>query len=89
MRLQGWLVRPGATYGADYVLYRDHPSAAHSSFCVLGLMAPRQAPEALSWGDVEAANRVATQVRSPQRLPSRAIQGLCRAYMSVPGIPKW
>lgn len=55
-------MRPGATYGADYVLYRDHPSAAHSSFCVLCLMGPRQAPEALSWGDVEAANRVATQV---------------------------
>ena len=73
--LQGWLVRPGTTYGADYVLYADHPSAAHSSFCVLGLMGPKQAPELLSWADVEGANRVATQVMRMRAspLPSSAV----------------
>ena len=70
-RGQGWLVRPGINYGADYVLYNDHPSAAHASFCVLALSG-RKAPELLAWADVEAINRVATQVRA--RWPPQALR---------------
>ena len=34
-RLQGWLPRSGLQYGADFVLYRRHPSLVHSDCCAL------------------------------------------------------
>ena len=34
-RNQGWLPRSGLQYGADFVLYRNHPSLVHSDFCVV------------------------------------------------------
>ena len=45
----------------DYVLYDGHPSAAHSSFCVLALTGSKR-PEALRWTDIEAASRVCSEV---------------------------
>ena len=60
--MQGWVVRPGAQYGVDYVLYSKHPAAAHSSYCLLSLMG-RKNPSFLSWNDIEAANRNSTQAR--------------------------
>ncbi len=36
-RLQGWLPRSGLQYGADFVLYRRHPSLVHSDCCALVL----------------------------------------------------
>jgi tRNA-splicing endonuclease subunit Sen2 len=34
-RNQGWLPRSGLQYGADLVLYRNHPSLVHSDFCAV------------------------------------------------------
>ena len=34
-RKQGWLPRSGLQYGADVVLYRNHPSLVHSDFCAV------------------------------------------------------
>lgn len=33
--LQGWIPRSGLQYGADLVLYEQHPSLVHSTVCVL------------------------------------------------------
>ena len=60
--MQGWVVRPGAEYGVDYVLYDRHPSMAHSSYCVLALTGSKR-PEVLRWTDIEAASRVCADVR--------------------------
>ncbi|KAK9918764.1 hypothetical protein WJX75_006707 [Coccomyxa subellipsoidea] len=59
-RSKGWVVRPGAQYGVDYVLYSKHPADVHSSYCLLSLMG-RKNPSFLSWNDIEAANRNSTQ----------------------------
>ncbi len=61
--MQGWVVRPGAQYGVDYVLYSKHPAEAHSSYCLLSLMGTKH-PSLLSWNDVEAANRNSSQASS-------------------------
>ena len=34
-RAAGWLPRSGLQYGADFVLYRNHPSLVHSDHCVV------------------------------------------------------
>ena len=57
------MVRPGAEYGIDYVLYDRHPSVAHSSYCVLALTGSKR-PEVLRWTDIEAASRVCADVRA-------------------------
>ncbi|EIE22098.1 hypothetical protein COCSUDRAFT_83489, partial [Coccomyxa subellipsoidea C-169] len=62
-RSKGWVVRPGAQYGVDYVLYSKHPAEAHSSYCLLSLMGTKH-PSLLSWNDVEAANRNSSQASS-------------------------
>ena len=61
LSLQGWVVQPGADYGADYVLYDSHPSEAHSSYCVLALTGSKR-PECIRWTDIEAVSRVCSQV---------------------------
>ena len=61
LALQGWVVRAGANYGADYVLYDRHPSEAHSSYCVLALTGSKR-PERIRWTDIEAASRVCSTV---------------------------
>ena len=33
--LQGWIPRSGVQYGADLVLYEQHPAVVHSTICVL------------------------------------------------------
>ena len=63
------MVRPGAEYGVDYVLYDGHPSVAHSSYCVLGLTGSKR-PEALRWTDIEAASRVCSEVWEPYVIPT-------------------
>jgi hypothetical protein len=71
-RNQGWLPRSGLQYGADFVLYRNHPSLVHSDFCVV------LAPEAGAGGDLNARDagetartpapaRPGTQQRTPER----------------------
>ncbi|CAL8471496.1 g11038 [Coccomyxa elongata] len=60
-RSKGWVVRPGAQYGVDYVLYSQHPAEVHSSYCLLSLMG-RKEPSFLCWNDIEAANRTTSQV---------------------------
>ena len=59
--LQGWVVRPGADYGADFVLYEGHPCEVHSSYCILVLTGSKR-PEVLRWTDIEAASRVCSEV---------------------------
>ena len=62
---QGYIVRSGLQYGADYVLYEAHPAHAHARYCVLvQRSSDDEAGESgsLSWNDLEIANRLATQV---------------------------
>lgn len=37
LRLKNWVVRPGAQYGVDFVVYRHHPALVHSEYGVLVL----------------------------------------------------
>ncbi|KAF7830156.1 tRNA-splicing endonuclease subunit Sen2-1 [Senna tora] len=37
LRSKNWVVRPGAQYGVDYVVYRHHPALVHSEYGVLVL----------------------------------------------------
>ena len=67
-------MQPGADYGTDYVLYDRHPSEAHSCYCVLALTGSKR-PERIRWTDIEAVNRVCSQVR--QR------KGLCILHTCV------
>ena len=34
-RRKGWVVRPGAKFGVDYLLYKDGPESYHSSYAVI------------------------------------------------------
>lgn len=64
--VQGWIVRSGLLYGADFVLYTDHPTAVHADCCVLLMPQGRE----LSWNDLQISNRLCTQVWSPSELSS-------------------
>ncbi|KAG4927912.1 hypothetical protein JHK85_054398 [Glycine max] len=37
LKMKNWVVRPGAQYGADFVVHRYHPSRVHSEYGVLVL----------------------------------------------------
>lgn len=37
LRLKNWVVRPGAQYGVDFVVYRHHPALVHSEYGVVVL----------------------------------------------------
>lgn len=37
LRSKNWVVRPGAQYGVDFVVYRHHPALVHSEYGVLVL----------------------------------------------------
>ncbi|KAG5035674.1 hypothetical protein AAZX31_04G172000 [Glycine max] len=37
LRMKNWVVRSGAQYGADFVVYRHHPARVHSEYGVLVL----------------------------------------------------
>ena len=37
LRMKNWVVRSGAQYGADFVVYRHHPAQVHSEYGVLVL----------------------------------------------------
>lgn len=74
--LQGWIPRSGLQYGADLVLYEQHPSLVHSTICVVVvpmappasdaeqtlILTPHGTDGALSWHDVEGINRLCVRV---------------------------
>jgi tRNA-splicing endonuclease subunit Sen2 len=37
LRIKNWIVRSGAQYGADFIVYRHHPAKVHSEYGVLVL----------------------------------------------------
>ncbi|CAL0326660.1 unnamed protein product [Lupinus luteus] len=37
LRMKNWVVRPGALYGVDFVVYRHHPARVHSEYGALVL----------------------------------------------------
>jgi tRNA-splicing endonuclease subunit Sen2 len=73
-RKQGWLPRSGLQYGADLVLYRNHPSLVHSDFCVV--LAPSRATTLASRRAVAAFRP--TAVISTEFGATRARLGLRR-----------
>ena len=91
-RNQGWLPRSGLQYGADFVLYRNHPSLVHSDFCVV--LAPDAGGGAS--GDAEAnAGEIAptaprarlglrkwTEVQAASRLCVQVNKGLISASVT-------
>lgn len=55
---QGWSVRSGMIYGADFVLYKGHPSEVHADFCVSIVSSQCT----LKWKDIQAMHRLCNQV---------------------------
>ena len=56
---QGWYVRSGIIYGADFVVYRRHPSCVHAEYGVSVL----SAGTSLSLNDIQATYRLLHQAR--------------------------
>ena len=56
---QGWYVRSGIIYGADFVVYRRHPSRVHAEYGVSVL----SARTSLSLNDIQATYRLLHQAR--------------------------
>ncbi len=56
----GWIVKEGAKYGVDFLLYREAPGKAHASHAVL-IQHPALPP--LSWTQLVATCRVLDQVK--------------------------
>ena len=69
-RSRGWLIRSGLQYGADYVLYPRHPTAAHSTLCAL-VIPPSEGPGSAS------ASAAAVRAGWPQWTELQALSRLC------------
>ena len=69
-RCRGWLIRSGLQYGADYVLYPRHPTAAHSTLCAL-VIPPSEGPGSAS------ASAAAVRAGWPQWTELQALSRLC------------
>ena len=68
-RSKGYIPRSGLTFGADWILYGAHPSAAHSEFSVLvipvvtdGKTGERTTRAPWHWRDVQSLVRLSTAV---------------------------
>ncbi|CAG9464616.1 unnamed protein product [Pedinophyceae sp. YPF-701] len=71
-RAEGWIVRSGVLYGADFVLYPAHPRSSHSSYTVIvprpdealegGACAATSALSIQNWSALQASSRVSQQV---------------------------
>ena len=93
-RREGWLPRSGLQYGADLVLYRNHPSLVHSDHCVVfgrgsaagcgGGNGDRHAVDGDD-DDEPAGLRRWTEVQAVSRLCVQVNKGLVTATASVPG----
>ena len=88
LRNQGWLPRSGLQYGADFVLYRNHPSLVHSDFCVVPRRTPAPARPGRGSGRGETAPtaprarlgiRKWTEVQAASRLCVQVNKGLISA----------
>ena len=60
--LQGWIPRSGVLYGTDMVLYRNHPAAVHSEYCVVLLPVSGQKLQLRTWSDLQVCLRLVNQV---------------------------
>jgi hypothetical protein len=69
-RCRGWLIRSGLQYGADYVLYPRHPTAAHSTLCALVIPPSEGAGSA-------SASAAAVRAGWPQWTELQALSRLC------------
>ncbi|KAI9327073.1 hypothetical protein DFJ73DRAFT_864561 [Zopfochytrium polystomum] len=63
---EGWLVRDGVKFGAELVLYREHPSLVHADYAVV--IVPRQpktslGQRSLTWSHVLGINRVNSRAK--------------------------
>ena len=94
-RREGWLPRSGLQYGADLVLYRNHPSLVHSDHCVvlrpgaeLRAAAATATGTAAAIGDDEddepAGLRRWTEVQAVSRLCVQVNKGLVTATAECP-----
>lgn len=91
-RNQGWLPRSGLQYGADFVLYQNHPSLVHSDFCVVLAPDPGAGTSGDSAGDPEEAALTAprarlglrkwTEVQAASRLCVQVNKGLISASVT-------
>lgn len=68
-RSKGWLPKSGIQYGSDLVLYRNHPSVAHSEYAVIVLPmseelgAPAGRKAFTTWNDLQTLSRLSVQVK--------------------------
>ena len=56
--VEGWYVRSGINYGADFVLYKQHPSTIHAEFCAI-VQTPNEPIDLL---DLQTTYRLCNQV---------------------------
>ena len=60
-RAKGWVVKPGAHFGADFMLYKDGPPFYHAAYSVKVVMTPQlehESSDELSWQDLAGLNRM-------------------------------
>lgn len=68
-RSKGWLPKSGIQYGSDLVLYRNHPSVAHSEYAVIvlpmseELVTPAGSNAFTTWNDLQTLSRLSVQVK--------------------------
>ncbi|KAL5037568.1 translational activator of GCN4 [Batrachochytrium dendrobatidis] len=62
---QGWIVKSGHLFGADYVLYRDGPTRKHSEYAVMVLpvLDAESKSKRPTWQSVQMASRVCSHAR--------------------------
>ncbi|MCI50046.1 tRNA-splicing endonuclease subunit Sen2-1-like, partial [Trifolium medium] len=57
LRMKNWVVRSGAQYGVDFIVYRHHPARVHSEYGVL-VLSHFHLFTSCSLCDISAHNRV-------------------------------
>lgn len=68
-RSKGWLPKSGIQYGSDLVLYRNHPSVAHSEYAVIVMPMSEELASSTgrkifaTWNDLQTLSRLSVQVK--------------------------
>ena len=81
-RSRGWVVKSGATLGADWVLYKGSPALSHSTYGVRVEMVDRREGRVvkdpvkrLSWADILGASRVLGAVKKDLLVARVGVRG--------------
>lgn len=78
LRMKNWVVRSGAQYGVDLIVYRHHPARVHSEYGVLVLSHDKD-------GDLNGRLRVWSDVHCTTRLLGGVAKTLLVLYVNKNG----